>query len=52
MSSSILRDGVYMSTGWKHNTSNSVQNAPCRVWYSGVLVIVGTISLSGQIFWV
>jgi hypothetical protein len=24
MSSSILRDGVRMSTGWKHNTSNLV----------------------------
>jgi hypothetical protein len=52
MPSLILRDGVCMSTGWKHNTSNSVYNTTCPVWYSGVLAIAGAIFLSGQIFWI
>jgi hypothetical protein len=47
ISASILREGVCMSTGWKHNTSSLVYNTPCPVKNSGVLAIVGTISLSG-----
>jgi hypothetical protein len=50
MSSLILREGVCMSIGWKHNTSSSVYNTPGPVWYRGVLVIVGAICLSGQLF--
>jgi hypothetical protein len=49
ISSSILRDGVCMSTGWKNNTHSLVYNTPCPVWYSGVLVKVGAIYLSGQL---
>jgi hypothetical protein len=51
ISSSILRDGVWMPTGWKHNTTSPVWNTACSVWYSGVLVIVGAIYLSGQLLW-
>jgi hypothetical protein len=47
----ILGYGVYMSTSLKSNTFSSVQNTPCPVWYSGVFIIVGTISLSGPLFW-
>jgi hypothetical protein len=50
--SSILGDGVCMSIVWKHNISSSDQNTSCPVWYSGVLVLVGTITLSGQFFWI
>jgi hypothetical protein len=39
-----------MSTVSKHNTPSLVWNTPCPVWYSGVLVIVGAIYLSGQLF--
>jgi hypothetical protein len=49
-SSSILGDGVRMSTGWKCNTYISVWNSPHAVWYSGVFARVGTISLSSSSF--
>jgi hypothetical protein len=50
--SSILEDGVHMSTRMKSNTLCSVWNTPCPVWYSSTFAIVGTISLSGQLFWI
>jgi hypothetical protein len=48
----ILGDGVCISTGWKSNSSSSVWNTPCPVWYSGEFVIVGPMSLSGQLIWI
>jgi hypothetical protein len=52
ISSSTLGDGVCMSISLKRNMFSSVWNTPCPVWYSGVSAIVGTISLSGQLFWI
>jgi hypothetical protein len=52
ISSSILGDGVCMSTRLKNNTFVSVWNTRCPGWYSGVFVIVDTISLNDQLFWI
>jgi hypothetical protein len=46
ISSSIMGDGVCMSTGGKCNTCSLVWNTPCPIWYSDVLVIVGAIYLT------
>jgi hypothetical protein len=45
-SSSILGDGICISTKLKNNNFSLVWNTPRLVWYDGVSAIVGTISLS------
>jgi hypothetical protein len=46
ISSSILGDGVCMSTWRQSNIYCSVWNTLCQIWISGVLVLEGPASLS------
>jgi hypothetical protein len=41
-----------MSTWWESNIYSSVWNTLYQIWISGVLVLEGPISLSGQLHWV
>jgi hypothetical protein len=49
ISSSNLRDGIRMSTWWERNVYGSVWNTIYQIWISGVLVLEGPTSLSGQL---
>jgi hypothetical protein len=52
ITSQILGDGVCMSTWWERNIYSSVWNTLCQIWISGVFMLEGPTSLSGQLLWV
>jgi hypothetical protein len=52
ITSPIMGCSLCMSTTSKSKICRPSWRTPCLVWYSGVLVIVGIIPLSGQLFWI